>query len=154
MLRSGIDTGRLLTVGSSRTRTAALIAERYVELLSRDRLIDADAALVTAVKKASGRAGQGAHLRIFLCPAASGTLEEIEFIDALAGEDSVFYLPCGERASLPLDARERKPSRSTICLELEVIEAPLHEVADRDNAHERAVVDNEQSGSGARSSFA
>ena len=96
MLRSGIDTDLLLTVGSERARTAALIARRYVELLSRERLIDADAALVTAVKKHLVESVKVLIYGYFRARQLPARPEEIEFIDALAGEDSIFYLPCGE----------------------------------------------------------
>jgi len=96
MLRSGVDTKKLGAAGLERARMAALIAERYVELLGRDRLIDPDAALITAVKSRLVRHSQVLIYGYFRARQLPARPEEIEFIDALAGEGTVFYLPCGD----------------------------------------------------------
>ena len=96
MLRSGIDSKKLIAIGLERARTPALIAERYVELLRRDRLVDPDAVLITAVKEKLISRSKVFIFGYFRARQLPARPEEIEFIDALADEDSVFYLPCGD----------------------------------------------------------
>src|SRR4051812_44106746 len=50
ILRSGIDTKKLASVGSERARNAALISNEYIQILKRSRLVDRDAVFAEAVR--------------------------------------------------------------------------------------------------------
>ena len=96
MLRSGIDVEKLSSVGSERARRAAQIAQRYIELLKLDRLIDSEAALDTAARLNIIRPEKVLIYGYFRARQLPARSEEIEFIDQLAADGSIFYLPLSE----------------------------------------------------------
>jgi RecB family exonuclease len=96
MLRSGIDVEKLSVVGSDRARRAAQIAGRYVELLKRDRLVESEAALDTAAKLNIIRPEKVLIYGYFRARQLPARPEEIEFIDQVAADGSIFYLPLSD----------------------------------------------------------
>jgi RecB family exonuclease len=96
MLRSGVDVEKLSVVGSDRARRAAQIAGRYFELLKRDRLIDSEAALDTAAKANIIRPEKVLIYGYFRARQLPARSEELEFIDQIAADGSIFYLPLSE----------------------------------------------------------
>jgi hypothetical protein len=93
MLRSGVDVEKLSSVGSDRARRAALIAWRYIEMLKRDRFVDSESALDTAAKLNIIRPETVLIYGYFRARQLPARCEEIEFIDQLAADGSIFYLP-------------------------------------------------------------
>ena len=93
MLRSGVDVEKLSSVGSDRARRAALIAWRYIEMLKRDRLVDSESAVDTAAKLNIIRPETVLIYGYFRARQLPARCEEIEFIDQLAADGSIFYLP-------------------------------------------------------------
>jgi ATP-dependent helicase/DNAse subunit B len=105
MLRSGVDLRRLAKVGSPRSRSAAAIAGRYVQILLVDKLIDPDAVLWAAVERELVQKLNVVIYGYFRSRQLEARPEELEFIDLLAGNGSIFYLPCG---SAPVFAANRE----------------------------------------------
>lgn len=90
VLRTGIDTDKLVEHGSPRVRQLGQIAKEYKRLLRDRKLIDHEEILLTA----AGLAPERRTLVIYGYHRARK--EEIEFIDAISGDGSVLYLPCGD----------------------------------------------------------
>ena len=105
MLRSGVDLKKLAQAGSLRARDAARIAKRYVDILDRDRLIDSEAALMTALRREVIQPRKSIIYGYFRARQLEARPEEIEFIDRLSDDGSIFYLPCGNE---PLFAENRR----------------------------------------------
>ena len=97
-LRSCGDVRKLESVGSGRAKTLARIVRRYVELLERERLVDSEAALATAVKLGIIEPRKVLIYGYFRARQLPARPEEIEYIDKFAADGSVFYLPCPEGA--------------------------------------------------------
>ena len=95
MLRSGVDLARLAKVGSARSRSAAAIASQYVQILLDDNLIDPDAVLWAAVERDLVQRLPVVIYGYFRARQLEARPEELEFVDRLAGDGSIFYLPCG-----------------------------------------------------------
>ncbi|MBK7801783.1 MAG: PD-(D/E)XK nuclease family protein [Chloracidobacterium sp.] len=88
VLSTGIDPQQLIEHGSPRVRQLGVIAAEYKRSLRERRSIDGEEMLITAAALAQERrplAIYGYH---------RARKEEILFIDALAGDGSVLYLPC------------------------------------------------------------
>ena len=96
MLRSGVDLAKLSEIGSDRAKTAARIASRYVQILLDDNLIDPDAVLSAALERDLVLPQRVVIYGYFRARQLDARPEEIEFIDRLAGGDSIFYLPLGD----------------------------------------------------------
>jgi ATP-dependent helicase/DNAse subunit B len=93
ILRSGIDLEKLTRFGSDRARQAAEITLRYREILARQRLVDSDGALATALEHDLVKPQKVFVYGYFRGRQFTARREEFELIDRIAGEDSVFYLP-------------------------------------------------------------
>jgi ATP-dependent helicase/DNAse subunit B len=104
MLRSGIDLAKLSEVGSVRAKAAARIASRYVQILIDDNLIDPDAVLSAALQRDLIRPQRVVIYGYFRARQLDARPEEIGFIDRLAGDESIFYLPLSDA---PLFAANR-----------------------------------------------
>jgi RecB family exonuclease len=89
-LRTGIDPDRLAAIGSPRVRQFGLIAAEYRRILSRSRLIDRSEMLLSASSQVSEKK------KILVYGHFRARKEELELIDALAGDGSVYYLPYGD----------------------------------------------------------
>ncbi len=99
VLRTGIDPGKLIEHGSPRVRQLGLIAAEYRRLLRERKLIDREETLLAA----AGFAPERRQMVIFGYHRARK--EEILFIDAIAGDGSVLYLPCGEEGMFTVNRR-------------------------------------------------
>src|SRR4051812_28692327 len=104
ILRSGIDAKKLASVGSDRARSAALISAEYTQILERSRLVDRDAVFAEAIRHRAVEPRRVLIYGYFRARQLPARSEEIEFIDRLAGEGSIFFLPCGDE---PLFAASR-----------------------------------------------
>jgi len=93
ILRSGICTDKLAASGSERAHDAALIADSYRAILQDARLIDSDAVLAEAVRPNVIEPRSVLVYGYFRGRQLPARPEEIEFIDRLAGDGSIFYLP-------------------------------------------------------------
>ena len=92
VLRTGIDADLLIKHGSLRTKQLGEIAIAYRDKLRTENLIDGNELLLTAAKC------EPEPLKLFIYGYHRARKEEVEFIDAIAGEKSTFSLPCGEDA--------------------------------------------------------
>lgn len=93
ILRSGIDVENLSRYGSYRAQQAAEITSKYRDRLARHRLVDSDAALVTALAHDLVEPQKVFVYGYFRGRQFTARREEFEFIDRIAGDESVFYLP-------------------------------------------------------------
>lgn len=96
ILRSGIDVENLRRFGSYRAQQAAGITSKYRDRLARQRLVDSDAALVTALAYGLVKPQKVIVYGYFRGRQFSARREEFEFIDRIAGDESVFYLPAAD----------------------------------------------------------
>jgi RecB family exonuclease len=104
-VRSGVDLDKLAASESPRARALGRTTKRYVQILEIDGLVDSDAALATAV-----RLGLPARERVliygyFRARGLPARPEELDMINEIAADDSVFYLPC---ADLPIFSANRE----------------------------------------------
>ncbi|MBX3244842.1 MAG: PD-(D/E)XK nuclease family protein [Acidobacteria bacterium] len=91
ILRTGIDTDRLMQHGSGRVRVLAAVAAEYVRLLREQHLVDA----AEVVHQASLLPVKPEKILVYGYFRARS--EEIEFLNKLAADESIYYLPCGKR---------------------------------------------------------
>lgn len=98
ILRSGIDMDLLERHAPERVKPVARIARTYVAMLRGMNLIDSEASLVEAAKLENVRMEKVLVYGYFRGRQVKARPEEIEFIDRVAAEGSVFYLPCGPEA--------------------------------------------------------
>ena len=99
VLRTGVDPDKLIEHGSPRVRQLGLIAGEYKRLLRERNLIDREEMLLTA-------AGLGPERRpLVIYGYHRARKEEIFFIDAIAGDGSVLYLPCGSEGMFTVNRR-------------------------------------------------
>ncbi|QQS48557.1 MAG: PD-(D/E)XK nuclease family protein [Acidobacteriota bacterium] len=90
LLRAGIDPSILFDDDSERVRSLAKVTAGYLEILAGEKLVDPAEALWRA-------AGLGIGKRAILFWGYFRPLiDELEFIDALAGDGSRFILPAGD----------------------------------------------------------
>ncbi len=87
VLRTGIETDVLRKQGSSNVRQFADIADKYKKKLRAENLVDQQEVLLSA----AGLTPEGKKLFIYGYHRARP--EEIEFIDAAATDESVYFLP-------------------------------------------------------------
>ena len=99
VLRTGIDPAKLIEHGSPRVRELGRIAAEYKRLLRERNLIDREETLLTA----AGLVLESRPLVIYGYHRARK--EEIHFIDAIAGDGSVLYLPCGGEGMFTVNRR-------------------------------------------------
>ncbi len=89
VLRTGVDTELLAANSSPRVRQLGLIAAAYRNALRRARLVDrAEMLLVSSSLVTEKR-------KMLVYGHFRARLEELRLIDALAGDGSVYFLPCG-----------------------------------------------------------
>jgi hypothetical protein len=98
ILRSGVDIDLLERHAPNRVKPVARIARNYVAALRRMNLIDSEASLIEATKLDNIRKEKILVYGYFRGRQAKARPEEIEFIDRIAADGSVFYLPCGPEA--------------------------------------------------------
>ena len=96
ILRSGLDTATLAKFGSERSRSAAAICDQYRNLLATLRLVDRDAVLSESVRYQVIKPRPVVIYGYFRARQLPARPEEVELIDRLAADGSVFYLPCGD----------------------------------------------------------
>ena len=89
VLRTGIDLELLTSKGSQRVRQLALIAAEYKKRLRRHGLVDRSETLLVASRLVAEKR------KMLVFGYFRARKEELLLIDALAGEGSVYYLPCG-----------------------------------------------------------
>ena len=87
VLRTGIAPKTLIEKGSSQVRELGSIAEEYVRLLREQKMIDSEETLLFAAALSPEKK------KILVYGYFRGRTEETIFIDAVADEGSVFYLP-------------------------------------------------------------
>lgn len=90
VLRTGIDPAKLVEFGSERVRQLGQTARAYRSALRSRNLIDGAESLRMAVE-----CGPEPR-RMVIIGHYRARKEEIEFIDAIAADGSVYYLPCGD----------------------------------------------------------
>jgi RecB family exonuclease len=90
VMRTGIDADALVRFGSARVRHLGLAAARYQALLRAEGLVDPQEVVMAASRL------ENAHLPVCVYGYFRARKEEISFIDAIAGDGSVYYLPCHE----------------------------------------------------------
>lgn len=90
ILRTGIDAEKLLKAGSPNVRVLAAVAAEYVRLLREQHLVDA----AEVVHQASLLPIKPEKVLVYGYFRARS--EEIGFLNKLADDESVYYLPCGE----------------------------------------------------------
>jgi len=98
VIRSGIDVDTLAESDSLRTSGLGRAARRYVQILEADGLVDSDAALATAVRLGLPTQQKVLIYGYFRARGLPARPEELDMINAFAGEDSVFHLPCADPA--------------------------------------------------------
>jgi PD-(D/E)XK nuclease superfamily len=89
ILRTGIDPAKLLEFGSDRVKQLGSVATAYQDTLRAKRLIDHSETLHMAARRKPKRR------RVVILGHYRARKEEVEFIDAVADDGSVYYLPCG-----------------------------------------------------------
>jgi RecB family exonuclease len=105
ILRSNIDVEKLKRRGSPRARQAAEITSRYREMLARQRLVDSDAAVASALTLELVTPKKVFVYGYFRGRQFAARHEEFELIDRLAADESDFYLPL---ADAPLFSANRE----------------------------------------------
>lgn len=90
VLRIGIDIDTLLEHGSPRVKELAIIAKAYKAELHKDKYIDLEELLLTAASCTPE------HRKLLIYGHHRARKEEVLFIDAIAGDGSIYYLPCGD----------------------------------------------------------
>src|SRR5439155_1438870 len=93
MLRSGIDTQKVANLGSAHARQAAEVAARYRDILAKEHLVDSDAVLASALEFNFVEKQKVVVYGYFRARQFAARPEEFEFIDRLADDESIFYLP-------------------------------------------------------------
>jgi hypothetical protein len=96
VLRSGVDLKKLSSSGARQAETLGRIALRYVDNLKSKNLVDSDAVLSTATELGLIKPQKVLIYGYFRARGLPARPEEVEFIDQLAGDGSIFYLPCGD----------------------------------------------------------
>jgi RecB family exonuclease len=100
-LRTGINLGALIEHGSPRAKLFARVAAEYVRLLKESGMIDGEALMLTAAGLSPVPA------KLFVYGYFRGRAEEVEFLDRVAADGSVYYLPCEESGPLSINLEWR-----------------------------------------------
>jgi hypothetical protein len=90
ILRTGIDTSELRKHSEPRLKPVVEVTERYRAELRKHGLIDAEEVMLEAARIGPERRP------LIIYGYFRGRKEEIDFIDSIAGEGSIYYLPCGD----------------------------------------------------------
>lgn len=90
ILRDGIDTDAVAKVGSFRTKQIASLAKNYTHLLREQRIVDSAEVFWQASQVKIGR--QSLLVYGYFNP----HVDQLHFLDAIAGDDSTMLLPCHE----------------------------------------------------------
>ena len=98
MLRSGIDSEKVGRFGSGHAREAAKVTSRYRDILAKERLVDSDAVLASALEFNFVEKQKIIVYGYFRARQFAARPEEFEFIDRLAADESIFYLPLADAA--------------------------------------------------------
>jgi ATP-dependent helicase/DNAse subunit B len=92
VLRAGIDLNSLREHGSTRANFLANIAEIYVSSLAERNMIDREAVLWRASQLEFPKE------KLFIYGYFRARKEEVLFIDKIAADESIFFLPCHENS--------------------------------------------------------
>lgn len=90
ILRAGIDTSAMATIGSFRTQQIAKLAKNYTDLLREQGIVDSAEAFWQASQVVTGR--QSLLVYGYFNP----RVDQLHFLDAISGDGSVMLLPCNE----------------------------------------------------------
>lgn len=90
ILRTGIDTAKLMQHGSPRVRVLAAVADEYVRMLREQDLVD-DAEVVHQASLLPVKPE-----KVLVYGYFRARSEEVEFLNKLAADESIYYLPCGD----------------------------------------------------------
>lgn len=97
VLRTGIDVGLLKEHGSAQVKELAAVAEEYRRRLREQNMIDRDETLLFAASLKPQKR------KILVYGYFRGRVEETEFIDAVADEGSVYFLPVASHHSFTVN---------------------------------------------------
>lgn len=95
-LRTGVNLVELEKHGSERVKTFARVARKYTEILGKQKAIDPEAVLTNARSCCASEKRKILVYGFFRGRPILSRPEEYEFIDAIADEESIFFLPAGE----------------------------------------------------------
>ena len=96
-IRSGIDLKDLASSASPRARSLGRVAAIYVQILEADGLIDADAAISTAVSLGIVEKEKVLIYGYFRARGLPARSEELDMINELSADGSIYHLPCADQ---------------------------------------------------------
>ncbi|HXF43276.1 MAG TPA: hypothetical protein VNK26_06010, partial [Pyrinomonadaceae bacterium] len=96
ILRTGIDPEVLKKSASDRVKLLGNIASAYKRSLEKLKLVDREATLISALRLSTFERESTIFWGSFLARPIESRREEIDFIDAVAGDGSVYYLPLAD----------------------------------------------------------
>ncbi|CAN5559025.1 hypothetical protein BH10ACI3_BH10ACI3_10160 [soil metagenome] len=88
VLRTGIDIEQLIEQNSPRVRQLGIVAKAYSQEIAREKFIDHEERLWAASQIATE------PQKLVIYGHHRARKEEVHFINSIAGEDSIYYLPC------------------------------------------------------------